>query len=320
MGIRLFLNKLWTQNIPFQIVNNHSIMSAGINVNDDDKQSNIFHETNSSSLLLDHLSSGRPDIAAILNICSNESSCCQLLLRDGSTLLHVACKNTKILSHPKVILSVLNAYPLAISSPNEFGFLPLHKAVSVASAEHIPSLKILIDHYPQSLMSQTRDGQGVLHLAITGPRMPSPDVIEFLCQKEPMVACITDAYGQLPLHKAAAKPRIDIDTIQILFQNNPHALTLKDNKGYFSIVIYFHYLHLCAFLFSFCFLCRMLPLHWIVCRGNPNIDVLLLIVEEYREGLLELDYEGLSPLVRYVMCMNFICGYNLTFNLYNLVC
>jgi hypothetical protein len=45
----------------------------------------------------------------------------------------------------------------------------------------------------------------------------------------------------------------------------------------------------------------MLPIHWLLCRGSPNVDILLLVVEEYREGLLDTDYAGRTPLMRYLM-------------------
>lgn len=44
----------------------------------------------------------------------------------------------------------------------------------------------------------------------------------------------------------------------------------------------------------------MLPVHWMVSRhSNPDIDMLMTLVEAYPEGMLETDYESLTPLMRF---------------------
>jgi ankyrin repeat protein len=182
--------------------------------------------------LWQELQSGNPDIELIELLCKKGNEDCFCCATDGSTALHIACKNSKLLRHPQLIQKLLNANPAAASTQNEFGFTPLHKAVTVASEEHILSIKILMEANRESLRSQTRDGQSVLHLAVSQPRNPSNVIIEMICEQEPTIAYIADSYGQLPLHKAVAKPRMEIDIIQTLIRANPYAVSLKDSKGY----------------------------------------------------------------------------------------
>lgn len=181
---------------------------------------------------MEELCSGNPDLQILLSLCLNENpECRQRVESDNSLPLHTACRNVKVLSKPEVILALIEAYPEAAELTNNFGLLPLHKATSAAGADHIPALELIVKANPLALCHKTIDGRTPLHFAITGPRCPSSEVVDFLCSVNIEVAAIADSYGQLPLHKAAARPRIEISVINSLIRANPYAVTMKDSKG-----------------------------------------------------------------------------------------
>jgi ankyrin repeat protein len=181
--------------------------------------------------LLKEVRSGTPNIDLILNLCASNCPECDYETEDGSTILHIAVRNVKLLQHLHVVQALIAACTSFVAKPNQHGFLPIHKAVSVASDDHVPAVAALIEANPDTLTAQTLDGQTVLHLAITGPRNPSKGIVELLSQRQPLLGYTADAYGQLPLHKLVSRPRVEAELVQYLIQCNPHATSLKDSKG-----------------------------------------------------------------------------------------
>lgn len=195
--------------------------------------------------IIEELRSGHPDIQKLLSLCLQENpECRQRAESDNSLPLHSACRNVRVLSMPEVILALVEAYPEAVELPNNFGLLPLHKAASVANAGHIPALTILIEANPLALCFKTIDGQTPLHFAISGPRRPSSEVVDFFCSINAEVAVAADSYGQLPMHKAAARSRIEVDVVNSLIKANPYALSMKDSKGYVKFSFFFFHTYL----------------------------------------------------------------------------
>jgi hypothetical protein len=181
---------------------------------------------------VDELSSGKPDSSKIIYICQNNPERVQQIFHsDYSLPLHLACKNAKVLESSDVIIHLIQAYPPAISMPNKFGFLPLHKAMSVATEKHLPSIAILVETDPSTIIALTMEGQTCLHLAITTPRNPCIPILDYLLHCNNQLLTVADNYGQYPIHKIAAKPRIDPEAINLLINTNPFPLSLKDNKG-----------------------------------------------------------------------------------------
>lgn len=150
---------------------------------------------------------------------------------DQSLPLHVLCRNAILLRKEAFLARIIEFYPGALLEPNQYGFLPIHKAVSIANDDHLPSIRTLVNACPASLSFKSLEGQTPVHLAISGPRSISTEVISFLVRENPQSVFIADKYGHLPLHKIAAKPRADENTILEIVRAGPSALKVPDHRG-----------------------------------------------------------------------------------------
>lgn len=183
--------------------------------------------------LIDELNNGRPDFDKIKYILVNfPLQAQQIIPTDGSLPMHVACRHSKILEDLSIIECLYKSYPEALMQSNKFGLLPLHKAMTIASENHLRSITFLIENNPSSLTAKTKDGQTPLHITINVPRNPNVNIVMLLIERNPHIVFIPDKYCQLPLHKAASKSHIDAAIIQALISSSPLALTIKDLKGY----------------------------------------------------------------------------------------
>lgn len=151
---------------------------------------------------------------------------------DQSLPLHALCRNAVFLRNDVFVLRMIEVYPGALLVPNRFGFLPIHKALSVASEEHLPAIKILVASNPGCLSFKSLEGQTALHIAVDSPRNPSQTIISYLIEQNPQSVFIADKYGQLPIHKLAAKPRVSESIVLDIIRAGPSALSVADNRGY----------------------------------------------------------------------------------------
>ena len=128
------------------------------------------------------------------------------------------------------------AHLLFRSTPNKFGWLPIHKAAVVKESHllthpNIRGVERIIDCFPEGLLSSTLDGQLPIHLSLMSNSFTPIEIIQLLVDKCPESVHWKDKYGQLPLHKAASNRRISPDVIDLLISTYPGGACVKDNFG-----------------------------------------------------------------------------------------
>jgi len=150
----------------------------------------------------------------------------------GMMALHVFARN---LVNPEILALLLEHYPEAVKTPNNFGQLPIHKAASCRHADG-EAFKALIQAHPKGLSAKNKDGCTPLHVSVTGVR-PNLTVVGTLLREGPKAAKRRCKRGQTPMHKLAASfiPVEDTkDTMRILELLNeayPDAIRCQDLKG-----------------------------------------------------------------------------------------
>ena len=108
----------------------------------------------------------------------------------GNFALHCA-----VCSSHEVIQFVIEANKLALQKPNSSGYLPIHKACSLAVEVNI--IKILNDHYPEGIKVKTPKGHLPFHLATT-----SLHILTFLHGLFGDAVKTPDKIGRYPIHIA----------------------------------------------------------------------------------------------------------------------
>lgn len=165
----------------------------------------------------------------------------------GEVPLHCACRNMDNIEVSLLAL-LLEAYPDGARVPNNKGYLPLHKAVSIASAvpggddlfslkqrKNMKSLGLILEAFPEALSQQNMEGQLPLHVAVSRPPSISLSVVQLLCQYYPEGARVSDDYGHLPLHKSvqvARKEKANPQVVEVLLELFPKGAVYQDYRGY----------------------------------------------------------------------------------------
>ena len=150
----------------------------------------------------------------------------------GMMALHVFARN---LVNPEILAFLLESYPQAASTPNNFGQLPLHKAAQCRHCDG-EALKVLIAAYPDALLAKNKDGCTPLHVALTGLR-PSLTVVGSLLREEPKAAKRRCKRAQVPMHKFAGSHFPPEDTedrlriLELLNESYPQGIRCQDYDG-----------------------------------------------------------------------------------------
>lgn len=181
----------------------------------------------------DELKQADPNEDIVRAFMSNHPVLATIPNDSGSLAAHIICGSINTVTI-EVIRLIYKAFPNGFATPNQFGLLPLHKAVSApgATSSSFESIKAVTDFYPEALREGNLEGQLPLHLALTKPRMPDFFVIQYFLSLFPDAVKVPDKYGQLPIHKAAAKQKIDIEIIELLLQDRGRDVaSYADNNG-----------------------------------------------------------------------------------------
>lgn len=185
--------------------------------------------------LHDELREASPNIELIENLCEAIPERAAITNQEGSLALHIACYNGFILEHGiEVIKLLMDVYPDSIKSKNNYGMLPLHKALSVVNrVEQLPTIEYLLSAYPEGLTSAGLDGVTPFCMLITQSKAPSLEVIQYFVRKNPEILKLPDAYGQLPLHKAVILPakRMTAEILATMIEAFPFSASWKDSRG-----------------------------------------------------------------------------------------
>jgi ankyrin repeat protein len=142
---------------------------------------------------------------------------------EGSLPIHVASRNIRQIE-PVIFLHLLEAYPNSISTANKVGNLPIHIAAIHAGLDGdlnrraFNSIEMLIEANTDAVQIGNVEGLLPVHLAISGQRIPSLELIHMLLEPFPEAASIQDNYGHIPLHKAVSKSRPHIELIEFLVE------------------------------------------------------------------------------------------------------
>lgn len=241
-------------------------------------------------ILTEELSEAFPDGILVERICKI-SQALHHKRSDGSLPIHVACHNSNCLKSKRIFSLLIEPAPETLQTKNKVGLLPLHKAVCVCGEQQLDVVKMLIDLNMSSLTSKTNDGHTPLHLALSTPKTICAELIQHMLVLNGKIAAIPDSFGHLALHKLVSRSKVEVDLVELLLEANPSAAGNKDYRGYVHLstlmLFYFYDISL-----------SLLPLHWVVSKRDPNLEVLFLLAERYPEGLLESDQDGCTPYVK----------------------
>lgn len=189
----------------------------------------------------DELKQADPSEDVVKAFMSHHPSLAAVPNESGSLAAHIICNSINTVP-VDIIRYIYDAYPQGFATPNQFGLLPIHKAVSApgATSSSFDSIKVVTDFYPEGLRIGNLEGQLPLHMAISKPKIPDYFVIQYFLQLFPEAVKVPDKYGQLPIHKAAAKTKIDIEVIELLLQDRGRDVaSFADNNGLVSVFFAF---------------------------------------------------------------------------------
>ena len=113
--------------------------------------------------------------------------------KKGNCALHYA-----VCSNPEVVQFVIEANKLALQTPNNYGYLPIHKACSLSVEVNI--IKVLHESYPKGIKAETFKGLLPFHLAITD--LP---ILIYLHGFFGEAVKTPDKSGRYPIHIACEK-------------------------------------------------------------------------------------------------------------------
>ena len=111
----------------------------------------------------------------------------------GNLALHFA-----VHSSPEVVQFIVETNKLALQTPNDAGYLPIHEACSLSVDLRV--VNILLKNYPEGVKAKTSDGHLPFHLAI-----PNLSMLTYLYELFNESVKTTDRKGRYPLHIACAK-------------------------------------------------------------------------------------------------------------------
>ena len=190
----------------------------------------------------------------------------------GQTLLHTCMQNYS--NHLDLAKIFYGAYPESISTFDNEGYLPIHRALLADNRKpNLDVIKFLILSAGETILESTSLGEFPLHLACK--RSSSVDVVQFLIDCFPDVLQYRDRGGKFPLDHVLDGYEINKDILQLLLQRYPVLLTFINDQG-------------------------ILPLHNILGRNHKRYDDIVDILIEYGPGALRFQElkGGKTPLLQ----------------------
>jgi len=147
----------------------------------------------------------------------------------GFLPLHYACNNNG--AEDDVIQYLVRAWPDACHIPvKSHGILPLHFALRSSTTRSLETIRLLLEAGPDAVRKP--DSRGLLPLHYACERGGTHDVIQFLIEQWPLSLSTKTKDGNLPLHFALLNnKKLSLETIQLLVQACPVAVREYDHKG-----------------------------------------------------------------------------------------
>jgi ankyrin repeat protein len=165
---------------------------------------------------------------------------------------------------------------------NEFLF-PFHYAISGSSNCSLPTVRFLLEQWPDALQYRDGDGSIALHMAIARDD-PDMSIVRFLTDLRPQSLQETDRNGSAPLHAAVAQlqspvhPHFDFrqrrdlqELVRYLMERRPESLMEADHRGF-------------------------LPLHVAAAREVLALEAVRVLLEMRPDAVEVTDNHGCLPL------------------------
>lgn len=216
-----------------------------------------------------------PHSVIIPTLCANPSLA-QKTLEDGSTLLHLACKNQSPL---EVIKTLLNVSTDAARITNKGLFLPLHSACASSNAD-VKIVSLLLSSYYNGIKDRNAFNNLPIHTACAN--LAPLEVITVLVDAYPESLLEHGMNDHLPIFTALSRrgtfdPNSStehqqwiINVASIILQKCPKSATITDSNN-------------------------DLALHW-ACRNNVPIEVHSLLINANPEAVHIKGHFGYLPL------------------------
>ncbi len=146
----------------------------------------------------------------------------------GESPLHILCRNPS--SSFCVISHVVDSYPKALLTQDDYLLLPLHYYVlnRNPAAVSLPILKHLVQAGPNAVRVPDRNGLLPLHRALGDCKSSTLDFIQLLTETWPESLQVRDKQGRLPLHWAC-RYQSSLSVICCILDGYPLAVQVKDN-------------------------------------------------------------------------------------------
>jgi len=168
--------------------------------------------------------------------------------------LHVACANGHCPND--VIRLLIEQYPPAcehlsninegIYDDNEVAGLPLHYYLAQNKNVDIDTIKLLVEAYPQSLMTTDEDICYPIHaLFLNNNNNKRTDslhtIIKYMHECSPASLRVLDAAGGTPLHVACQSKNVNLAIVELIFNAWPESIRMRDHSDWLPIHDLCHY-------------------------------------------------------------------------------
>lgn len=191
---------------------------------------------------------------------------------DGHLPLHAFCglslENSDL--EIKLLASLLDLYPRAVTQKDSKGNLPLHIAVQRPDC-NVMVIRHILEKNPKTANVINGEGSLPLFIACRNPTI-DPEVLEELLLAYPEAAQKV-VYGCLALHQLAYCGNPILASISYLLESNPNAAKTANSHG-------------------------NLPLHLLCGRPDPYVTLenVRALVEAYPKGLSQPNKAGQTPI------------------------
>jgi ankyrin repeat protein len=196
----------------------------------------------------------------------------------------------------EVIESCVKIYKSGVYVTDINGELPLHWACMSGSNYH--TINTLITAYPEGTHLANHSGKLPLHLACQHSDL---EIIKLLIAANPDACSVADNHGWIPLHYAlSVLPNPSFKIIELLLATYSGSVQTPTHQGYFPLHLYLrnrqspslwviksllHYFPFGAFVTAG--EQDELPLHLVIARDPPPLEIIASLVDINPEGCLQ---------------------------------
>ena len=237
--------------------------------------------------------------------------------------LHLACYNQYC---PSSIISLLiERYPTALEHFSQCGYLfmigdhedfaeglPLHYYVARKTNVDIDTIKMLIEAYPQAMVTDDETYFTPLHAIVSSPNENINDllhIIKYLIEVAPSCVQTVDEYERTPLLVASCNKNITLEVVKFLYNKYPEALRIpSESIGWLPIhklcqekLIEGSSIEILRFMLDIDpGLVRemgddeYLPIHYAV--ASKSTEFCKVLIDAYPESLKVLTIDGMLPI------------------------